>query len=127
MAFYIVITACLILCVGHVGWGIIHPFKAAKDSNTPPVFLASLHACWYHISILFFVTAALLSWHLLVDAVSVDVMMLLWVLIFGSWLSYLATLLFFPQLWRIAWFQMVLIVVLLASLASGIYEVHGAA
>ena len=120
LPFIFVIVACLILCFGHIGWGIIHPFKAIKASDIDPVVPASLHACWYHISIIFFATAALLIWHLVVAPVSLDLLVLLGLLILGGWLTYLGTLLFYPKLWRIAWFQMALIPILLGCLAYGI-------
>ena len=122
MAFYVVIAACLILGTGHIGWGIIHPFKALRESNADLVVRASLHACWYHISVIFYATAGLLLWHVAVSPISTDLMTLMWVLIFFCWLCYLGALILFPQFWRIAWFQMVLIVVLLLSLGYGIYD-----
>ena len=45
----------------------------------------------------------------------------LWVLIFGCWLTYLGAPVFFPRFWRIAWFQMILIVILLGDLGYGIW------
>ena len=118
--FYVVIAACLVLGTGHVGWGIIHPFKELRDSNAGLVVRASLHACWYHITVIFYLTAAILLWHVAVAPVSIDVMYLLCVLIFLCWLCYLGALLAFPQFWRIAWFQIVLIAVLLLSFGYGI-------
>lgn len=118
--FVFVIAASLILCFGHIGWGLVHPFKVLRGEAIDPVVRASLHSCWYHISILFFALAALSTWHIAVSPVPASLLMLLGALLFGCWLSYLITLLFFPQFWRIAWFQMALIPAMLASLAYGI-------
>ena len=40
------------------------------------------------------------------------------------WLTYLGALVFFPRFWRIAWFQMVLIVILLGDLGYGIWALN---
>ena len=126
-SFLFVIVACLILCFGHIGWGLIHPFRALREQPIDPVVPASLHGCWYHISIIFFATAALSAWHLAIAPVPTNLLALLGVLLFCCWLSYLITQLFFPQFWRIAWFQMALIPAMLASLAYGIVSMAPAA
>jgi hypothetical protein len=118
--FIVVIVSCLVLGIGHIGWAFVYPLKALKAANVDPVITASLHACWYHISLIFFATAGLLVWHLTVQVISSGVLVLLGALIFSCWLTYLGTLLFHPKLWRIAWFQMILIPVLLGNLAYGI-------
>mgnify|MGYP003320802878 FL=1 len=118
----VVTVSCLILGFGHIGWGIIHPVKAMRDSGIDQVVPASFHACWYHVSLIFFATAGLIIWHLAVASVNPDLFVLLGFLIFGCWLTYLGTLLFYPMLWRIAWFQMGLIPFLLANLAYAIYQ-----
>lgn len=123
LSFYVVIAACLILGTGHVGWGIIHPFRELKDSDAGLVVRASLHACWYHITVIFYSTAGVLAWHMGIEAVSLQVMALLWILILFCWFCYLGALLAFPQFWRIAWFQMVLIVILLLCFAHGILAI----
>jgi len=120
--FIIVILSCLILGIGHIGWAFVYPLKALKSAKVDPVITASLHACWYHISLIFFATAGMLIWHLAVAPVSTNLLMLLGALIFGCWLTYLGTLLFYPKLWRIAWFQMALIPILLGNLAYGINQ-----
>lgn len=119
--FVIVIICCVILGLGHIGWGIIHPVRAMKKSDLDEVIPASYHACWYHISLIFFTTAGVSVWHLAVNQISTDVLVVLGFLIFGCWLTYLGTLLYYPKLWRIAWFQMALIPFLLANLAYAIY------
>ena len=119
--FVIVIVCCLILGLGHIGWGIIHPIKAMKNAGIDPVIPASFHACWYHISLIFLTTAGILIWHLAIAPVGHDLLLLLGFLVFGCWLTYFGTLLFFPKLWRIAWFQMALIPFLLANLVYGVW------
>lgn len=121
MPLVVVIVCCLILGIGHIGWGIVHPVKAMNAAETDPVVPASFHACWYHISLIFFTTAGLLIWHLSVAPVSSELFILLGFLIFGCWLTYFGTLVFFPKLWRIAWFQMGLIPFLLANMAYGLW------
>ncbi len=69
-------------------------------------------------------TAGLLIWHLAIAPVSTNLMILLGALLFGCWLTYLGTLLFYPKLWRIAWFQMALIPILLGNLGYGINQLQ---
>ncbi len=119
----ITIATCLILGIGHIGWGQAHTVKELKASNAAPVVTASYHACWYHISIIFLTTAGYLLWHLLVAPVPVGHLLLLWGLIFGCYLTYWGALIAYPQLWPIAWGQMVVILVLLISFGCGIYQI----
>ena len=119
--FIIVIVCCLILGSGHIWWGMVHPVKAMSSSNVDDVVPASYHASWYHISLIFFTTVGVIVWHLAVSEVAVGVVEVLGFLIFGCWLTFLGTLLYYPKLWRIAWFQMALIPFLLANLAYAIY------
>ncbi len=119
--FIVTIATCLILGIGHVGWGNAHTVKELKASNAAPVIIASYHACWYHISIIFLTTASYLIWHIWVSPVSVEPLLLLWGLIGACYLTYWGALLAYPQLWPIAWGQMVIIPVLLISFGYGIY------
>ena len=120
--FVVTIATCLILGIGHVGWGQAHTIKALKESDAAPVIVASYHACWYHISIIFLTTAGYLTWHLGVAPVALDVLVLLWGLIGACYLTYWGALIAYPQLWPIAWGQMVVIPILLVSFGVGIYQ-----
>ena len=119
--YLITITTCLILGLGHVGWGIVHPVKALKESNADPVIVASYHACWYHISIIFLATAGYLGWHLMIAPIALGPLILLWGLIFACYLTYWGALIAYPQLWPIAWGQMAVIPILLISFGYGLY------
>ncbi len=121
--FIITIATCLILGVGHIGWGNVHTVKALKASNAEAVVIASYHACWYHISIIFLTTAGYLAWHLWVAPVSSAPLLLLWGLIFACYLTYWGALIAYPELWPIAWGQMVVIPILLISFGYGIYGI----
>lgn len=107
---------CLFLSVGHVWWGFVHPFRAIAESEIDEVVPASLHACWYHVSIVFFVTAACCIYHAAVSDLSFDLMAVLWILNLLCWLCYLGVLYAYPKLWRLAWGQVVLIGVVLGML-----------
>jgi len=124
-AYLIALTACLVLGIGHIGWGIAHPFKALAESNAPSIVAASLHACWYHISIIFIMTAGFQIWHLAVTPVSLGILSVMWALIFLCYLTYWGALLYFPENWPAAWGQMVIIPILLGSFAYGIWSDYG--
>jgi len=125
-SFIFVIGSSLLLGVGHIVWGIQNPFKILKESDIDPMVAASLHACWYHISIIFFLTVALLAWHLSVAPVSSEMLKLMWVLIFGCWLNYLVSLAFHRHIWKDVRFQITLILILLSFFAYGISGMEAA-
>ena len=109
-------SICLFLSVGHIWWGLVHPFRALQVADIDEVVPASLHACWYHVSIVFFVTAASCVYHVAASPLSIDLFAVLWILNFLCWLCYLGVLYFYPRLWRIAWGQVLLIAIVLVSL-----------
>ena len=117
--FLVVAIVCTILAFGHVWWGIVHPLPALKKLNPEPVVTASYHACWYHISVVFLVSAGICLWHVYFARMPVEVLWVAWVMIFGCWLAYWGVLIKWPVLWRIAWGQMALIALVLTSLALG--------
>ena len=117
--FLVVAVTCTILAFGHVWWGIVHPLPALKKLDPDPIVIASYHACWYHISVVFLVSAVLNVWHVYYSQLPVEVLWVLWVIIFGCWLAYWGVLVRFPALWRVAWGQMALIALVLASLGLG--------
>jgi hypothetical protein len=110
------------VALGHIWWGFVHPMPALRKLNADPIIVASYHSCWYHISVVFLVTAACMLWHFYTAALSIQAMWILWVTIFGCWLSYWGVLLNVPTFWRIAWGQMALIALLLLSLGLGAYS-----
>ena len=112
----IVAGICLFLSVGHIWWGFVHPFRVLAEADVDEVVPASLHACWYHVSIVFLVTAGCCVYHVSASALSVDAFAILWILNLLCWLCYLGVLFFYPRLWRFAWGQVVLIAVVLGSL-----------
>ncbi|NQU36274.1 MAG: hypothetical protein HQ526_01600 [Actinobacteria bacterium] len=107
---------CLFLSVGHVWWGLVHPFRVLADAEIDEVVPASLHACWYHVSIVFFVTAGSCVYHAMIARLSLDVFAVLWIMNLLCWLCYLGVLWAYPRLWRIAWGQVVLIAIVLVLL-----------
>lgn len=107
---------CAFLAVGHVWWGFVHPFRVLAANEVDEVVPASLHACWYHVSVVFLVTAGACVHTAAVAPLSRDALSLLWLLNFLCWLCYLGVLWFHPKLWRIAWGQVLLIAIVLGSL-----------
>ena len=116
IALPIVVLICLFLSAGHIRWGLDHPFRILRESTIDEVVPASLHACWYHVSVVFLVTALACLTHMAALPLSTDAFVLLWLLNFLCWLCYLGTLYFFPGLWKAVWPQIVLIAIVLGSL-----------
>lgn len=115
---FIAAGICSFLAVGHVWWGFVHPFRVLSETEIDEVVPGSLHACWYHVSVVFGVTAACCIYHVTVEKLSFDLMLVLWILNFLCWACYLGVLYAYPKLWRVGWGQVVLIAVVLGILGS---------
>lgn len=112
----IVITIASILAVGHIWWGKQVPLKNLAELGNPIPVLASYHACWYHISIIFGFTAVASAAHLLTSWANSELLWALWIIIFGCWLTYLGVVYRYPSMRRLGWGQITLIFVLLIAL-----------
>ena len=54
----VVVVISLILAFGHIWWGRQVTLKDLDALGNPVRILASYHACWYHISIIFLVLSS---------------------------------------------------------------------
>ena len=112
----LVVVIALFLAVGHIWWGRRVPLRALEALGNPVQIVASYHACWYHISILFLVTAIVSGAQLLSSWRNPEVLWVLWAVIFGCWLTYLGVVYVYPSMRKLGWGQILLILVLLISL-----------
>ena len=111
-----VVLISLVLAIGHVWWGKQHPLKKLDELGNPVVVLASYHACWYHISIVFFATAVVSILDLAGTDISSQLFWLMLVIIFGCWVTYLGVLYHYPSMRKLGWGQVVLILILMVNL-----------
>ena len=112
----IVIVISLFLAVGHIWWGMRHPVKEIRQLGNPTKVIASYHACWYHISIVFLAAAVVVLIDLVFGTISNQLLWGLWAIIFGCWLTYLGVVAAYPSMRRLGWGQILLILVLLVNL-----------
>ena len=110
------IAISLILAFGHIWWGKQHPLKELQRLGNPTTTLASYHACWYHISIVFLVCAGLVLANLVNRSISSQTLWVVWTIIFGCWLTYLGVVYRYPSMRKLGWGQIVLIFILLVNL-----------
>ena len=112
----LVIAISLFLAVGHIWWGMTYPVKEIRELGNPTTTIASYHACWYHISIVFLVTAIVIAINLVFGTISNQLLWGLWAIIFGCWLTYLWVVAAYPSMRKLGWGQIGLILVLLVNL-----------
>lgn len=112
----LVIAISLFLAAGHIWWGKRVTLKALESVGNPIPIVASYHACWYHISIIFVATAILSGAHLFSPWRNAEVLWVLWVIIFGCWLTYLGVVYVYPSMRKLGWGQILLILILLINL-----------
>ena len=112
----LVVLIAVILAFGHVWWGRQVPLKEMERLGNPVPIVASYHACWYHISIVFLVTAAASAAHALTSWRNPELLWALWIIVFGCWVTYLGVVYFYPSMRRLGWGQITLMLVLLVSL-----------
>lgn len=110
------IIISLALAFGHIWWGIQHPLKELQRLGNPTKVVASYHACWYHISIIFLASASVIALSLFQGSVWSQTLWVLWAIIFGCWITYLVVVYRYPSMRKLGWGQIVLILVLLVNL-----------
>ncbi len=112
----LVVLIALFLALGHIWWGRQIPLKALEALGNPIPVVASYHACWYHVSIVFLVTALVAGAHVLSAWRNPELLWALWLIVFGCWLSYLGVVYAYPSMRRLGWGQILLMLILLINL-----------
>ena len=112
----VVVVISLVLAVGHIWWGLQHPVREIRKLGNPTTVIASYHACWYHISIIFLTAAVVVVIELIFGGVSSQLLWGVWAIIFGCWLTYLGVVAAYPSMRKLGWGQIVLILILLVIL-----------
>lgn len=118
----LIIVISLVLAIGHVWWGKQIPLKHLEELGNPIPVVASYHASWYHISIIFLVTAVVSGAQAFTSWSNAEVLWVLWIIIFGCWTTFLGVVYAYPMMRKLGWGQIALIIILLINLglqASG--------
>jgi hypothetical protein len=118
----LVVLIAVTLAFGHVWWGRQVPLKELERLGNPVPILASYHACWYHISIVFLVTAAVSAAHALTSWRNPELLWVLWIIVFGCWVTYLGVVYAYPSMRRLGWGQITLMLVLLICFGWQAFE-----
>lgn len=112
----LVIAISLFLALGHIWWGKRVTLKELAALGNPIPVVASYHACWYHISIVFVATAVASGLHIFSSWSNAGVLWVLWVIILGCWITYLGVVYAYPSMRKLGWGQILLIFILLINL-----------
>ena len=122
----LVVVISLFLAFGHIWWGNRVTLKALEEVGNPVRIVASYHACWYHISIIFVVTAVASGLHMFSSWSNAGVLWVLWGIILGCWITYLGVVYAYPSMRKLGWGQILLILILLINLGLQAKDVANA-